>query len=118
MPYLLLIVEDAESRRSRPRAEGQQAYRRMADFAKGLRSRGLLLANDSLRTEAVRIQARNGKRLVVDGPFAESKEMVGGFFLIDCATRDEAIAIAGECPATEWAIVEVREIGPCWEGTD
>jgi hypothetical protein len=118
VPYLLLIVEDAESRRSRPKAEGQRAYQRMADFADGLRSRGMLLANDSLRTEAVRVQARSGKRLVVDGPFAESKEMVGGFFLIDCATRDEAIAIAGECPATEWAIVEVREIGPCWEGTD
>ena len=41
--------------------------------------------------------------------------MVGGFFLIDCATRDEAIAIARECPAAEWATVEVRELAPCYE---
>jgi hypothetical protein len=118
VPYLLLIVEDLETRQTRPVADGQRAYQRMAGFAEGLRSRGMLLANDSLRTEAVRVQARGGKRQVVDGPFAESKEIIGGFFLIDCATREEAIAIAGECPAAEWATVEVREIGPCWEGAD
>jgi hypothetical protein len=51
---------------------------------------------------------------VLDGPFAEAKEMVGGFFLLDVATRDEAVAIAGQCPAAEWATVEVRSIGPCY----
>jgi len=40
--------------------------------------------------------------------------MVGGFFVLDCRTRDEAIAIAAQCPAAEWATVEVREIGPCY----
>jgi hypothetical protein len=50
----------------------------------------------------------------MDGPFAEAKEMVGGFFLLDCATREEAVAIAGRCPAAEWATVEVRETGPCY----
>ena len=118
MPYLLLIMEDAESRGGAAEGRRPAGVPAQADFAGKLRARGKLLANDSLRTEAVRIEARNGKRLVVDGPFAESKEMVGGFFVIDCATRDEAIAIAAECPATEWAVVEVREIGPCWEGAD
>jgi hypothetical protein len=51
---------------------------------------------------------------VLDGPFAEAKEMVGGFFLLDCATREEAVAIARECPAAEWATVEVRATGPCY----
>jgi hypothetical protein len=54
--------------------------------------------------------------VVVDAPFTESKEIVSGCFYLDCATREEAIAIAGECPAVEWATVEMREIGPCWEG--
>jgi hypothetical protein len=56
----------------------------------------------------------NGRAQVLDGPFAEAKEMVGGFFLLDCATRDEAVAIARECPAAEWATVEVRATGPCY----
>jgi hypothetical protein len=118
VPYLLLIVEDPEMRRDRPPEDGQRAYQSMARFAEGLRSRGVLRANDSLTSSAVRVRVRDGKRSVVDGPFAESKEIIGGFFLLDCATREEAVAIAGECPATEWATVEVREIGPCWEATD
>jgi hypothetical protein len=51
----------------------------------------------------------------VDGPFAEAKEMVGGFFLLGCGTRDEAIAIAAECPAAEWCTVEVRAVAPCYQ---
>ena len=50
---------------------------------------------------------------LVDGPFAEAREMVGGFFLIDVATREEALAIARRCPAVAWATVEVRECAPC-----
>ena len=84
----------------------------------GGKGRGVYKASESLRSvsEGVRIAVRGGKRVVADGPFAESKEMVGGFFLLDCRTREQAIAIAGECPATEWGTVEVREVGPCYEG--
>jgi len=57
---------------------------------------------------------RNGKPTLIDGPFAEAKEMVGGYFLIDCADKDQAVAIARECPAAAWATVEVREFGPCF----
>jgi hypothetical protein len=51
---------------------------------------------------------------VVDGPFAEAKEMIGGFFLVDCASREEAVALAARCPAAQWATVEVRSLGPCF----
>ena len=120
MPYLMLIVEDPDLRRSRKTDEGKRAYDRMSGFADGLKARGVLRACESLTSDAngTRIQVRGGKRSVVDGPFAESKEIVGGFFLLDCKTKEEAVAIAGECPATEWATVEVREIGPCWEGNE
>lgn len=117
MPYLLLVVETPGDRHRRGPTDGQLAYDRMTRFADGLRARGVLRASDSLRTESVRITVREGKRRLVDGPFAEAKELVGGFFLLDCATRDEAIEIASACPAVEWATLEVREIGPCWEGT-
>ena len=118
MPFLLLIVEDPDVRRSRRADEGETLYDRMSRFRDGLEERGVLRASESLRSdaEAVRIRVRGGKRTVVDGPFAEAKEIVGGFFLLDCATKDEAVAIANQCPATEWATVEVRELGPCWEG--
>jgi hypothetical protein len=52
---------------------------------------------------------------VLDGPFAEAKEMVGGFFLLDCKTHEEAVAIATRCPAAEWCTVEVRGTAPCYE---
>ena len=58
--------------------------------------------------------AANGKRTLVDGPFSEAKEMVGGYFLVECASREDAVAIAGAIPAAEWATVEVREFGPCF----
>ena len=59
------------------------------------------------------MQRRRGARTLVDGPFSESKEMVGGFFLLDCATREEAVAIAA-VPGRRWATVEAREFGPCF----
>ncbi len=90
----------------------------MVRFGEGLKARGLLKATESLRfdDDGVRISVRDGKPKLVDGPFAESKEMIGGFFLLDCDTREEAIAIASECPAAAWATVEVREIAPCYVG--
>ena len=120
MPYLLLILEQGERRRNRSAEEGRLAYARMLRFTEGLKARGVLRASDSLKSDAegVRVEVRGGKRIAVDGPFAESKEIVGGFFLLDCRTKEQAIEIASECPATEWATVEVREIGPCWEGTE
>ena len=58
--------------------------------------------------------AAGGKATVIDGPFTESKELVGGFFLLDCGTREQALRLAAECPAAEWATIEVRELGPCF----
>lgn len=116
MSYMLLIVEDPAQRATRTRAEGEAVYQRMLAYGADLRSRGLLLASESLTSldQAARVRVRSGKRQVLDGPFAEAKEMVGGFFLVDCATRDEALTLAAECPASEWATVEVRPLGPCF----
>ena len=118
MPYLLLIMEPHGQRAERGLAGGQEAYARMQRFGAGLQARGLLRASESLASieQAVRLQVRDGQTRLTDGPFAETKEMVGGFFLIDCATREEAVAIARECPAAEWATVEVRELAPCYHG--
>jgi len=114
--YMLLIVEKPGDRRERSEAEGRELYDRMMQFSESLKARGLLKLSQALRTDelAVRVEVRDGKRTMIDGPFAEAKEMVGGFFLLDCETREQAVAIATDCPAAQWATVEVRELGPCF----
>ena len=116
MQYMLLILEPHGQRATRTDAEGRAAYDKMLRYAEELKSRGVLSAAQSLRTDTagVRVNMRHGKRTLLDGPFSESKEMIGGYFLVDCANRDEAVAIASRIPAAEWATVEVREFGPCF----
>ena len=116
MPYLLLIHEPVGQRATRSEAEGRAVYQRMLDFGADLQRRGVLRAAESLASqdEAALVRLRAGRAQVMDGPFAEAKEMIGGFFLLDCASREEAVAIAAQCPAAEWATVEVRATGPCF----
>jgi hypothetical protein len=116
MAYMLVILEDPDQRGTRTRAEGEAVYQRMVDFAASLKVQDKLLAVESLASQqkAARVRVRGGQAQVVDGPFAEAKEMIGGFFLLDCASREEALAIARRCPAAEWATVEVRETAPCY----
>lgn len=115
MAYMLLIIEPRGQRDTRTQEEARGLYDEMVRFGEGLAARGLLRASESLRPDqhGVRVQVRDDKALLRDGPFAEAREMIGGFFLINCATREEAIAIASECPAARWATVEVREVAPC-----
>ena len=116
MSYLLLIVEPPGQRVERGVEEGQRVFAEMLQFAEALKARGVLRGVESLATDAkgARVQVRDCRPRIKDGPFAEAKEMIGGFFLLDVATLQEAIAIAAECPAAGWATVEVREVGPCW----
>jgi hypothetical protein len=116
MSYLLLIIEPVGQRATRNLAEGEAAYAVMKAFADELQAEGKLLAVQSLtsQADAARVEVRTGRTHVLDGPFAEAKEMIGGFFLVECATRDEAVALAARCPAAQWATVEVRSLGPCF----
>ncbi|MBS0579229.1 MAG: dehydrogenase [Proteobacteria bacterium] len=114
MPYMLLIVEPRGQRAERGREAGEAVYQRMLDYAQELKERGLLLATSSLKAEGTRLQKRDGRSQVLDGPFTESKEMIGGFFLLDCEDPELALQLAGRCPAAEWATIEVRQTGPCY----
>ena len=117
MAYMLLIMEPPGQRDTRTEAEGHEVYDQMTRFAAGLRERGLLQGAESLSWRdgtPARVEVRDGKASVLDGPFAEAKEMVGGYFLLDCDSREQAVAIARECPAARWAAVEVRKLGPCF----
>ncbi len=115
MPFMLLIVEARGQRRARTPEEGRAVYARMVDYSARLKDRGVLLSTNSLRDDAVRLNIEAGQKRVIDGPFAESKELIGGYFLLKCDTREQALGFAGECPAAEWASIEVRETGPCFD---
>ncbi len=118
MAYMLFVGEPRGQRAERTEDEGRALYARMERYADGLKERGVLRAYSSLKNDAdgQRLQIRGGKRSLRDGPFAEAREMIGGFFLVDCATREEAVELAALCPAAEWATMEVRETGPCYLG--
>jgi hypothetical protein len=111
MRYLLLMIDGALSREW-PQARGRAGYERMMEWTKGLAAKDMLLMADPLcpDTEGARLRLQGGTPVVTDGPFVETKDVVGGFIMIRCASRDEAIAVAKTCPALEWGTVEVREI--------
>lgn len=120
MEVLLLIVEPRGQRQTRTPAEGEAAYAAMVAYAQELQAEGRLRGVNSLQGDerGRRVQVRGApgaaQSRTVDGPFSESKEMIGGYFLLDCETLDEATAIAARCPAAAWATVEVRPVGPCF----
>lgn len=115
--YMLLIHEPIGQRQTRTEAEGREAYALMTRFADELAADGLLESAQSLAAtdRATRVQVRGNQAHLVDGPFAEAKEMIGGFFLLRCDSREQALAIAQRCPAAQWATVEVRPLAPCYE---
>jgi hypothetical protein len=117
MAYMLFMVEPVGQRQTRTEAEGQEAYASMVRWAESLQRRGLLIATESLasHSSAKRVQVRSGRPYVTDGPFPETKEMIGGFFLVNVNTQAEALALAQECPAAEWLTVEVRSLAACAE---
>ena len=79
-----------------------------------MNERGLLQAGERLRptTDATTVRVRDGETLTSDGPFAETKEQMGGFFLVDCKDLDEAIEVAAKIPGAAHGSIEVR---PIWE---
>ena len=110
--YVLLILDDPRREWSSP-AEAGAEMAKMGRFAGELAQQGKLQGGNPLKpmAEAVRVRARAGRAVVTDGPFTETKEMVGGFFVIEAANRAEAVEIAGRCPHTALGPVEVREVG-------
>lgn len=116
MSYMLLIIEPEGQRATRTETEGREAYAQMQRFGEALAAEGKLKAVESLAglASAVRVSHAGGRAQVLDGPFAEAKEMIGGFFLLQNVDREEAVAIAQRCPAARWCTVEVRPLAPCF----
>ena len=106
---MLLIYLDEQALSE---TERERCYEESAQFAQQLNASGQYLAAAPLHptSTATSVRVRDRKRLVTDGPFAETREQLGGFFLIDAKDLDEAIDIAARIPAGRWGTVEIRPV--------
>ena len=109
MKYMLLVYLDENVWSE---AERNECYLKSAQLAQDLHSSGKYLDASPLHpiATATSVRVRGGKPLVTDGPFAETREQLGGYYLIDARDLDEAIAIAGRIPAATVGTVEVRPV--------
>jgi len=109
MKYLLLIYADEHAWTD---AERQLCYAESTQLAHDLKSKGQFLSTSPLQpvSTATSVQVRDGKRLVTDGPFAETREQLGGYFMVEAKNLDEAIDIAGRVPGARKGTVEIRPV--------
>ena len=108
----LLLFRSVDWYKGLPEEKVQEIVTNWMDWYARLVKNGVVESGRPLAREG-RVVGNAGA--ISDGPFAEAKEMIGGFFLLTCHEREVAVAIARECPAAAWATVEVRELGPCFE---
>jgi hypothetical protein len=109
MKYMLLIYGEENAWTE---AEREACYVESTQLAHQLHAKGQFLAASPLQSVAVAtsVQVRNGKSLVTDGPFAETREQLGGYYLVDAKNLDEAIEIASQIPGARKGTVEIRPI--------
>ena len=109
MRYMLLIYGDEQALNETERAK---CYKESAQLAHQIKSSGQYLATAPLHptSTATSVRVREDKRLVTDGPFAETREQLGGYFLIDARDLDEAISIAARIPGARIGTIEIRPV--------
>ena len=114
MRYLMMICTDESTVAALSPEEGSGMMAEYGTFMEEMNRRGVLQGGERLRptTDATTVRVRDGEVLTSDGPFAETKEQVGGFYIVDCKDLDEAIEIGSKIPAARVGTIEVR---PIWE---
>ena len=112
MQYMLLIYGNESARGEGSEAEQQAEMQKWFDYTEEMRSAGAMKAGDALQPTATATSVRDdgGQPLVTDGPFAETKEQLGGYYLLDVADLDEAIKWAHKCPGARYGTIELRPI--------
>jgi hypothetical protein len=114
MQYLLLIYNNESEWMSMSEAEGAKMLQEFGAFTQSIITNGNYKGGNRLHdvAKATTVRVRGGKKLVTDGPFAETKEQLGGYYLIDAKDLDEATEIAARIPGARMGSIEVR---PVWE---
>jgi hypothetical protein len=112
MEFMLVLSEDPEVVATEQ--QRTEAVERVGEYAMSLVGDGTLKGGAPLRpiTEARKVRIRQGRQQVLDGPFAEAKEVIAGYFIVEAPDLESAVAIAAKCPNAEFGSVEVRQIVP------
>lgn len=112
MRFMLLMLPAGHCDAAPDAVPSAEAVEKMMRFNKSLQEAGVLLALDGLHppSAGARVSLVDGKVRVADGPFAETKEVVGGYWMIDVSSRDEAVAWASRCPLAPGDTIEVRQV--------
>jgi hypothetical protein len=114
MRYLMMVCTDESALSALSPAEGEAMMAEYTAFGETMGQRGVLQGGERLRptTDATTVRVRDGEVVTSDGPFAETKEQIGGYYLVDCKDLDEAIDVASKIPGARVGTIEVR---PIWE---
>jgi hypothetical protein len=114
MKYMLLIHEDERMFQGLSEAERQRIYAEYRKFSQDITASGHYISGSELQptSTATSVRIRDGKRLVTDGPFAETREQLGGYYLVEAANLDDAIALAARIPSARTGTIEVRPLVP------
>jgi hypothetical protein len=112
MRYALLIYASEQDWAGQTEEESQAVNQEYMTFTKGIIDRGLMKGGEALQptSTATSVRVRNGDTLTTDGPFAETKDQLGGFYLVDCKDLDEAVEVAAGIPDARRGTIEVRPI--------
>ena len=114
MEYMILIYNDERAWATVEEAKLKAMYAEYGTYTQGLIKAGVMRGGSELKpvATATTLRVRGGKVLSTDGPFAETKEQLGGYYLIDVPNLDEALKLAAKCPGTKTGAVEVRPLNP------
>jgi len=117
MQYLLLIYTNEAEYAALPQAELSKSMAEYGTFTQGIVQSGNFKGGERLRpvSTATTVRVRNGKTVTTDGPFAETREQLGGYYMVEAKNLDEATAIAARIPGARYGSVEVRPIWPMGE---
>ncbi len=112
MQYMCLIYDDEKVWESMSEDERNAVFGEYGTFTESIRQSGHMVAGEALQptSTATTVRVRDGETLVTDGPFAETKEQLGGYYLIDAKDADEALAIAARIPSARYGSIEVRPV--------
>jgi hypothetical protein len=110
--YLLLIYSDRTAFAETTEDEQRAHMELWNDYSKWLTGKGWMKGGDALKDvdQATSVRIQDGERLVTDGPFAETKETLGGYYLLDVENLDDAIEAAGVCPGAQYGTIELRPV--------
>jgi hypothetical protein len=114
MQYMLLIYGDEAARANATKEQFGQMYAAYVAYTEAMKKAGVFKAGDPLQptSTATTVRAPDGKAKLLNGPYAETKEQLGGYYLIEAADLDSALSWAARCPGAQFGAIEVRPIQP------